>query len=206
MNLLAENNYGKLRIFLRSKSEEFMLKKIILVFILLVFVSNLTQVFAQNAKRIEEIRKIYAETNEKIAECEKDGETSIVYLSELVLNKNNGSYPAVGIFRSTVKFYYTYGDREKNPYPNRLLKISITTKRSANTENKEFLFDENEKLIFYFEKIESEKRIYFTAEKPILFLNGETKADLKKKETLENLREILKEKQSLKSIFQMSLE
>lgn len=183
-----------------------MLKKIILALILLVFVPNLTNIFAQNAKRIEEIRKIYAETNEKIAECEKDGETSIVYLTELIVNKNNGSYPVVGIFRSSVKFYYTYGDREKNPYPNRLLKISVTTNRSSNNEKKEFLFDENEKLIFYFEKTEGEKRIYFTAEKPILFLNGEIKTDLKKKETLESLLEILKEKQNLKSIFQMSLE
>jgi hypothetical protein len=183
-----------------------MLKKIILALILLVFVSNLTNIFAQNAKRIEEIRKIYAETNEKIVECEKEGEYSSVYLTELVVNKNNGSYPAVGIFKSSVKFYYTYGDREKNPYPNRLLKISVTTKRSSNTENKEFLFDENEKLIFYFEKIEGEKRIYFTAEKPILYLNGETKADLKNKEILENLREILKEKQNLSLVFQKSLE
>ena len=97
-------------------------------------------VSAQTEKRIEEIKKIYRETTEKIAECEAQGEYSTTYLSELVVNKNNGSYPAVGIFNSDFKFYYTYGDREKNPYPNNLLKITVTTKRSAQTEFSEYLF------------------------------------------------------------------
>lgn len=81
------------------------------------------------------------------------------------VNKNNGSYPAVGIFQSVVKFYFTYGNREKNPYPNRLLKIEIETKRSSSVEKYEYLFNENEQLIFYFEsKIrdeeKAEKRVY----------------------------------------------
>ena len=64
-------------------------------------------IFAQVEKQIEAIRKIYRETNQKVAECETNGEYSSVYLSELIVNKNNGSYPAVGIYKSVVKFCYT---------------------------------------------------------------------------------------------------
>lgn len=165
----------------------------------------LTQISAQSDKRVEEIRRIYQETNQKVAECEVNGETSAVYLTEMTVNKNNGSYPAVGIYKSVIKFYYTFGNREKNPYPNRLLKISVTTNRSSLTENTEFLFNEKEQLIFYFEKIEGEKRIYFSAEKPILILSDEKSIDLKSKNSLEFLSRISKQKQSLIGIFRKSL-
>jgi hypothetical protein len=91
----------------------------------------------------------------------------------MTVNKNNGPYPAVGTYKTTVKFYYTFGDREKNPYPDRLLKIVVATDRAAATETVEYLFDERGNLIFYFEKKEDERRIYFTGEKAFRILPGE---------------------------------
>lgn len=164
-------------------------------------------VFAQEDKRIEEIKTIYKETNEKVAECEKNGEYSSTFLSEFVVNKNNGSYPAVGIFRTVFKFYYTYGDREKNPYPNRLLKIVIETKRSATTEKREFLFNEKEQLIFYFENLEEgEKRLYFQNEAVIKSLFGDKTQDLKNAETVKLAKFAIAEKKKLVGIFQKSLD
>lgn len=177
-----------------------------LIFIVGVFACFLP-VFSQNEKRIEEIRKIYQETNQKITECEENGETSTTFLTELTANKNGGSYPAVGIYKTVVKFYYTFGDREKNPYPNRLMKIIVTTNRSSRTENAEFLFNEQGKLIFYFEKKdEIEKRIYFTEEKPIRILEGEKTLDLKSKSATEFIKQITNQSLNLRVIFQNSLE
>jgi hypothetical protein len=140
------------------------------VFILFLAASAL---FAQSDKRIGAIREVAQQVDKMVAECESDGESSSTFLTELVVNKNSGSYPAVGIYRSTVKFYYTFGDRERNPYPDRLLKIVVETKRSALIESTEYLFDEG-RLIFVFSKdSEKEMRIYFAAGKMFKASDGE---------------------------------
>ena len=174
--------------------------------ILLIFIGgHFSPLSAQSDKQIEEIRRIYKETNEKIAANENDGETSDIFLSELVVNKNNGSYPAVGVFRSVVKFYYAFGDREKNPYPDRLLKISITSNRSARVETAEFLFNAAGQLIFYFEnKDDAEMRVYFSAEKPIRILKGTQNLNLNDKIANEKIKDILSEKRKLAVIFSNS--
>lgn len=177
--------------------------------IFLIFLCGiLFQISAQTDKRIENIKKIYGETNRKITESNENGEFSSVFLAELVVNKNNGSYPAVGLFQTTYKFYYTYGDREKNPYPNRLLKIEIETKRSANIEKYEFLFDEKEQLLFYFEgKNEAEnvieKRTYFQNETPIKSLLGDK--IFTNNEAVKLSKTALSEKKKLTTMFQNAL-
>ena len=131
-----------------------------LVFFLLLSGMISLETIAQTDKQVSLIQKIYQETAEKQADCETNGETSTTFLSEIIVNKNNGSYPAVGIYQKSIKFFYTFGNREKTPYPKRLLKIVITLKRSSQTEYFEFLFDSQENLIFHFEKsMESEKRL-----------------------------------------------
>lgn len=172
------------------------------LFFIVLLLSCVGFSFSQTDRRIEEIRKIYQEVNRKAAECEVNGDTSTTFLTEMIVNKNDGSYPAVGIYKTTVKFYYTFGDREKDPYPNRLLKIMMTTNRSDRTENTEFLFDEKGKLIFYFEKKDdSEKRVYFNAEQPIKSLQGEKSVSI----NMEFIKSILSEKKKLIGIFQNSL-
>jgi hypothetical protein len=91
-------------------------------------------------KRVDEIRKIYNETNQRIADAEKQ-EQSDIFVVEQNVNKRLNPYPAVGIYASAAKFYYTYGDREKDPYPGRLLKIEVVVKRSATTTNGEFFYN-----------------------------------------------------------------
>lgn len=172
---------------------------------LILFCGMFFNLAAQTDKRVENISKLYRETNGKIAESNENGEYSSVYLTELVVNKNNGSYPAVGIFQTVCKFYYTYGDREKNPYPNRLLKIEIETKRSANIEKYEFLFNEKEELVFYFEAENMmEKRIYFQNEAAIKAMIG--KKNIEKSEIAKMLKSVLAERKKLVSIFQNSLD
>ena len=162
---------------------------------------------AQTEKRIDEIKQIYKETNAKIAEAEENGEYSSTFLSELVVNKNNGSYPAVGTYKTVVKFYYTFGDREKNPYPDRLLKIEVETKRSDRTETAEFLLNETGQLIFYFgKKDDQEFRAYFSAEKPLKFLKGPESVSLNDKTANQTAKAVLAEKRKLAGIFSASLD
>jgi len=158
-------------------------------------------VIAQTDRRIEAIRQIYQETNEKIERAED----SEVFLTELIVNKNNASYPAVGVYRSTVKFFYTYGNREKNPYPDRPIKFTVMTRRSAMTENAEFLFDNAGQLIFYFEKRDVvEKRFYLANERVIKMMIGDKQFTLEK-EDHEKVKMILAEKKKLIEIFSNSL-
>lgn len=176
-----------------------------------VFIYNMLSANAQTSdKRVEEIRRIYQETNEQISAAEKDFSTSAIFLTELIVNKGGTMYPAVGIFSNTIKFYYAYGDREENPYPNRLLKITVSTNRSANREWSEYLFDRAGKLIFYYEKMgeesEAESRFYFASGKIIRIQRGQRIADINSRQELDAPKAVQAQADKLVEIFQRSLE
>lgn len=121
---------------------------------------------------VRNIRKIYTETNERIAAA-KTGPSDL-FVAEIQTNLTDNQFPAVGTYRPVIRFIYTYGDREKNPYPDRLVKVAIEIDRSARKELTEFLFDESGRLIFYFEKSdEGERRLYLDAAKPVWILVGD---------------------------------
>lgn len=101
-----------------------------------------------NDQRLTTIRAQVAEVDRQIAESESQGEYSSIFRNELVLNQRENPWPAVGIYQKTVRFYYSFGDREVDPYPNRLLKITVTTKRSDRREYAEYVFDLAGNLIF----------------------------------------------------------
>jgi hypothetical protein len=156
-------------------------------------------------KRVEEIRKLYTEVNQQIAEHEKNSEESSIYMNEMVVNKSRGSWPAVGIYEVTMRFYYTFGDREIHPEPNRLLKVTTLTKRSSSTFYDEYLFDTSAKLIFHFQKdgenAETERRHYFTAERLIKSTVGTRNIDVTRREAIDDARGVLDLKKQLVAVF-----
>lgn len=161
---------------------------------------------AQTDRRIEAINKLVQKTDADVAKSEQEPEYSNIYLTELAVNKGNGSYPAVGVYRPVVKFFYTYGDREKNPYPNRLVKIIVSIDRSDRHEQTELTFDEAEQLVFYFEKKDdAERRIYFAAGKAIRIQQGDRALSLSAKPQADLVATVLKEKTNLVAIFRRSL-
>lgn len=161
---------------------------------------------AQSDRRIEAIRKLVQKTDEDIARSQQEPEYSNIYQTELAVNKGNGSYPAVGNYRPVVKFYYTYGDREKDPYPNRLLKIIVSVDRSDRHEQSEFTFNEAEQLIFYFEKKDDvERRVYFAAGRAIRIQQGDRVLSLSSRSQADLVATVLKEKANLLAIFRRSL-
>ncbi|QYO64528.1 hypothetical protein [Leptolyngbya sp. 7M] len=135
-------------------------------------------VSAQNVDRqIEAIRKAYTEANAKIAAAEADPTSADLYMNELRVNSGRAAWPAVGIYNSTVRFFYEI--RGEGPYPNSLFKINVRTERSARIETEELLFDAGEKLVFYFsDDGELRTRAYFADGRAIRFLKGTTNSAL----------------------------
>lgn len=178
-----------------------------LAVIVLVLAHVLT---AQTAdKRIDDIRKLYTQTNSDIEIAEREAPYSQIYLVELTVNKTENQYPAVGTYSNISKFYYTYGDREKNPYPDRLLKINVTTKRSAMITNSEFLFNPAGQLVFGFVKTDgeeqSETRMYFANGLLIKLLDGDRDVNIRVKAAQDTAAAFKRESARLVALFTASM-
>jgi len=132
----------------------------------------------------------------------KAPEYSSIVVAEFLVNKHDASYPAVGIFQSTVTFYYSFGDREKNPYPYRLLKVTVATRRSDQREASEYLFAESGELIFTYAKNEDgEWRAYFQTGRLIRMLKGDTIISNSAAEARRISTEIMSEAKKVRNIF-----
>lgn len=175
---------------------------------LIVVLTSLAQ--AQTAdKRIDDIRKLYTQTNSDIEVAEREAPYSEIYVVELSVNKTGNQYPAVGIYSNISKFYYTYGDREKNPYPDRLLKITVSTKRSASITSSEFLFNPAGELVFGFVKADgveqSETRLYFANGSLIRLLDGSREVNVRLKDAQDTAAAFKTESARLVALFNASL-
>jgi len=180
-----------------------------LLLVVIILSGWVLQVGAQEEdRRIAEIRRLSTQVSEQIAESERNAEGSGVYCNELVVNKGDKSWPAVGIYKTVFSFYYTFGDREKDPYPNRLLKVTVTTNRSNRHEYAEFLFNPAGQLIFYFDKSEDgsqDRRYYFASNRLIRQMRGERVVAMNAREALRVAKRVFSEEKKLKQIFQLSL-
>lgn len=175
-----------------------------------LLLSTVLVVSAQTAdKRIDDIRKLYTQTNSDIEIAERDAPYSEIYLVELTVNKTGNQYPAVGTYSNISKFFYTYGDREKNPYPERLLKINVTTKRSAMITNSEFLYNPAGQLVFGFVKTDGadqrETRIYFANGLLIKMLDGDRDVSVRLKAVQDTAAAFKRESARLVNLFTSSM-
>lgn len=173
------------------------------IFALLLFAAG---GLAQTDRRIEAINTLRAKIDKDIAASEAEPEYSNIYLTELAVNKNDGSYPAVGVYRPVAKFYYTYGDREKEPYPNRLLKIVVAVARSDRQEYSEFVFNDAGQMVFYLDKKDDkERRIYFAQDRAIHFEQDGRFLSLRTRTHAAFAAMAVKDKTNLLAIFRGSL-
>ena len=171
----------------------------------LTILGNAAQVCAQGSdKRIEEIRRLYKQVNEQIAASEKEKPYSAIFCDELILNVNENPWPAVGIYRSVIKSYYTFSHQEGEPYPNRLLQITVSTKRSDRNEYSEYLFSRAGQLVFCFERNVGdptvELRYYFANGRAIRITRDQNTVEISTIE-LKGAQEAIKEGLKLKRIF-----
>lgn len=165
---------------------------------------------AQNVERqLESIRKTYTEVNARIEEMQRAPEFSSVFAIELSVNKYSAPYPAVGIYQRNATFYYTYGNRERSPYPDKLLKIAAVYKRSNRTETADFYFDGRARLIFVLvanqEGAVKESRIYFSAGRIVRLIDDAKEIGMKSRRAVEAGLLANKEAARLSGIFRAAL-
>jgi hypothetical protein len=161
---------------------------------------------AQTDRRIEQIKQRYEQVNAQIAESEtSDG--SELYLNELIVNKNGRSWPAVGTYEIVYKFYYGFGDREKDPYPNTLVKVTVSTSRSGDRVYAEYLFNPAGQVIFYYEKdrLQIEHRHYYQSEKLIRLTREQQAIAINSRKALLATKAAFTDKKRLLSLFTESL-
>ncbi|MGZ5437928.1 MAG: hypothetical protein ACXWIF_17975, partial [Pyrinomonadaceae bacterium] len=93
------------------------------------------------------------------------------------------------------------------PYPNRLLKIVVAVARSGRQEYSEFVFNESEQMVFYLDKKDDvERRMYFTAGRPVRFEQDGRVQSLKGRSRTAIFAAVLKDNVKLVAIFRRSLE
>jgi hypothetical protein len=176
---------------------------------ILFFVFSGTAAVAQTtAAKVAGIRKLIAEADRMAETAERD-EYSSAFILELNVNPKENPYPAVGTYTSSAKFYYTYGDREKNPYPDKLVKIAITTRRSSTTERTEIYFRRPGEMIFYSTKIEcdqpSDRSVYVLAGVAVRFEKQGKVVSIKGADAVGFLKEAFAAKARFEKIFQAAI-
>jgi hypothetical protein len=191
-----------------------MVKNSVSIFILSILLSISTS--AQKETRIETkiktIRDLYTETNLTIKEIESDTEKakgSRFAVNELVVNKLDKSWAAVGNYKVVYRFYYQNTGEE--PYPTQLVKVTIATESAARRYFEEFLYDRASSLVFYFEKSEedeapAERRIYFDKWKAIRFIENKNQSVKLSAIESEIVEKILRKSHLVADIFNKSIQ
>lgn len=180
-----------------------------LCIMLLLFSSGSAQ---STEKTVEKIRAYYTEVSEKAtaAETEDDqGEFGDLIMNELVINKRNHQWRAVGRFQETYKFFYKTAGEDL--YPETLVLVKTERHVSGRSYTEEYLYNEKGALLFYFQKAEnddqvpSERRIYFNLGKAIRIIEDEKKRDKLTIKDLATVKEILLESGKIVAIFKGSI-
>lgn len=191
-----------------------MRKQIFSVLLLTLFA---TFVSAQPAERsIEKIRAAYTDVSEKarLAESDPDhGQLDELVMNELVVNKLDHQWRAVGRHILTYKFFYRMkpGDSEDHMYPDELVMVKVERQESNRTYHEEYLYSATGSLIFCFQKAENddmspaERRVYFSGPKAIRIIeDGKTRDRLSVKD-IETVKEITGGSSIIKDVFMRSL-
>jgi hypothetical protein len=187
--------------------------------LIMLFVALLSiNVQAQSIeKSVEKIRSYYNEVGKKIDFIEQGGEQGMygeLVCNELTVNKYERSWPAVGNYKSSYKFFYEFsgGDETKdpNPYPDRLVKIVVQSSMSTRSYYQEFLYDKTGALVFYYLKANEnetpkETRVYFGGGKAIRIISDGKTRDKLTIDDLKTAREVLQKSAQVKELFNKSL-
>ena len=122
-------------------------------------------VYPQNEDaKIKAIRDQYTKVKAEIKKIETNEEAAFqseLAVNELVVNKLNKSWPAVGNYSVVYRFYYKQAGEE--PYPDHLVFVTIRTTSAAREEYVEILYSDSDDPLFAFRRLETheEIRMYF---------------------------------------------
>lgn len=187
-------------------------KRLFSLLFLILFTLAVSAQQSKNDLRVDSIRKTYQEISQKIESLEKDEEaarTSDLAVNELVVNKMNRSWAAVGNYRVVFRFFYQ--NRVEEPYPTQLVKVTKETEAAARKYYEEFVYDGDGRLIFYFEKSDDgeeplERRIYYHKGRAFRLIEDETSKEKLDKGDREKSRGALASSKKIVKIFINSIE
>lgn len=157
-----------------------------LALLLCALVASAIAVHAQD-KAVDRIKKSYEQLLEKIELSERGVEESTyagIFCNEVIANRNDQVWPAVGNYQMRYRFYYDNAGTEGHHYPDRLRMVVMTSRMSDRSYRAEYLFNEAGALTFYYAKPDEppvgdeprplEQRIYFANGRPIRLMRGQT--------------------------------
>ncbi len=165
-------------------------------------------------KTVGSIKQRYTDIAEKARLCETDddrGQHGDLFMNELVVNKRDHQWRAVGVYGQSVKFFYTGGDSEKHLYPDRLVFVISDRKVSAREYYEEFLFAERGDLIFYFQRTENdaesagETRLYLKASKVIRVIEDGKMRDRPTAKDAAVAKQVIDKARELRELFDRSI-
>jgi hypothetical protein len=179
----------------------------------LIFALTVSFGFAQSVdKTVETIRAYYTEVTQKAtaAETEDDqGEFGDLIMNELVINKRNHHWRAVGRYQITHKFFYKTAGEDL--YPETLVKVVAERKVSARSYTEEYLYNEKGALLFYYQKAEddtevpAERRVYFNLGKAIRIIEDDKKRDKLTVKDSATVKEVFLESAKIRELFARSI-
>lgn len=160
-------------------------------------------------KRADDIDRLVTQANEAVAIADKEAPYSEIYVVEVSANKTGNSYPAVGTYSNVTRFHYTFGDREKDPYPNRLIRASVVTKRAASITTSEFFYSPIGQLVYGIVSTAGEEqrqtRFYFAAGQLIRLVDGERDVSVRSRNAVETALALKRESARLTALFSAAL-
>jgi len=179
------------------------MKRLVIIPILVLLAAAAVFPQKDNTAKIKKIRDFYTSVSNEIEKIEKDEEAAFqsgLAVNELVVNKLNSSWPAVGNYLVVYRFYYERIGEEH--YPNHLVKVSVRTEAAARRMYEELLFNESGKLVFFFEKTDTgdEHRLYFENEKLIQYAGPGDKSFAAARTV-----DVKKESERLTNLFKLSI-
>ena len=119
---------------------------------------------AQVAPRLERIQQEFSRVTQQARQVDRGGEPGQhgpLYVNELVVNRHERPWPAVGIHRLRYRFYYDHesgeGGREPRPLPDRLRLVDLEVEISARRAHFSFLYDKAGQLMLWRREADQEK-------------------------------------------------
>lgn len=154
------------------------------------------------------IRKAYTEMKARMAKSEaraaKREPAPGIVLTEIVVNRNNAPWRAVGIYRVVYRFWHE--EAKGATSPRRLRFVEVSAAISARKYSQEYLFNPQGRLIFHFRRSEEpgappDLRVYYSAGRPIRVALGPRNSDLPKGADFDLARQAQAKAEALATLF-----
>lgn len=136
---------------------------------------------AQEPSLRAEVRRInhfQQEVDSVFDRCEEIPEDCPAYVDKISVNDYNGSWPAVGIFKSEQSFWYRRTSEGEGSKELELLKVVVHTQRSNRTELEEYYFSYGQLISYHFRLENGEEsqdfRFYFQFGKLVDYIESIT--------------------------------